>query len=81
VWAVMGTKTQIAVLSAQLADVVVQDYAETQFAKMIPDAGIQVSGKFTDVSENGTAFIGLDESSAALKFKDLVINAMQAAKK
>ena len=81
VWAVMGTKTQIAVLSAQLADVVVQDYAETQFAKMISDSGIQVSGRFTDVSENGTAFIGLDESSAALKFKDLVINAAQAAKK
>jgi hypothetical protein len=81
VWAVMGTKTQIAVLSAQLSDVVVQDYAQTQFAKMIPDSGIQVNGRFTNVAENGSAFIGLDESSAALKFKDLVINAAQAAKK
>ena len=81
VWAVLSTKTQVAVLSAQLSDVVVQDYAQTQFAKMIPDSGIQISGRFTDVSENGSAFIGLDESSAALKFKELVIKAVQAAKK
>ena len=81
VWAVMGTKTQVAVLSAQLSEVVVQDYAQTQFAKMIPDSGIQISGRFTDVSENGSAFIGLDESSAAFKFKELVIKAVQAAKK
>ena len=36
VWAVSGTKTKTAVLFAQLKDVVVQDYAQTQFAKMIP---------------------------------------------
>ena len=81
VWAAIGTKTPAAVLSAQFSDVVVQDYAQTQFAKMIPDSGIQVSGRFTDVSENGSAFIRLDESSTALKFKELVIKAVQAAKK
>jgi len=81
VWAVLGTKTQIAVLSAQLSDVAVQDYAQTQFAKMIPDSGIQISGRFTDVAENGSAFIGLDESSTAHKFKGLVIRVAQDAKK
>jgi hypothetical protein len=29
-WAVSGTKTQAAVLSALLVDVIVQDYAQTQ---------------------------------------------------
>ena len=81
VWVVSGTKTQTAVLSAQLRDVVIRDYAQTQFAKMIPDSGMEVSGRFTDVSENGSAFIGLDESQAALKFKETVINVAQAAKK
>ena len=81
VWAVSGTKTQPAVLSAQLSDVVVQDYAQTQFAKMIPDSGIQVSGRFTDVSENGSAFIGLDEGGAAIKFKETVIRAVQDEKR
>lgn len=81
VWAVSGTKTQTAVLSTQLGDVVVQDYAQTQFAKMVPDSGMQVSGRFTDVAENGSAFIGLDGSSAALKFKETVLKAVQDAKK
>jgi len=80
VWAISGTKTQTAVLSAQLRDIVVQDYAQTQFAKMIPDSGINISGKFTDVSENGSAFIGLN-GGAGEKFKEAVIKAVQDAKK
>ena len=81
VWATSGTKTDTTVLSAQLIDVVVQDYAQTEFAKMIPDSGLHVSGKFTDVSENSTAFIGLDEGAAGNKFKETVIKAVQDSKK
>ncbi|MCI0549315.1 MAG: hypothetical protein L0287_00010 [Anaerolineae bacterium] len=76
-----GTKTKTTVLSAQLNDVVVQDYAQTKFAKLIPDSRMNVTGKFTDVSENSTAFIGLDESPTGDKFKEIVINAVQDAKK
>lgn len=81
IWAVSGTKTQTAVLSAQLRDIVVQDYMQTPFAKMVADSGISVSGRFTDVPENGSAFIGLDESGAAGKFKESMIKAVQDAKK
>ena len=81
VWATSGTKTETTVLSAQLIDVVVQDYAQTEFAKMIPDSGLNISGKFTDVSENSTAFIGLDEGAAGNKFKETVIKAVQESKK
>lgn len=81
IWAVNGTKLGTAVLSAQLRDVVVKDYAQTQFAKMVPDSGIEVSGHFTDASENASAFIGLDENAAGRKFKEAVIQAVQDAKK
>jgi hypothetical protein len=81
VWVISGTKTQTAVLSAQLKDVAVQDYAQTQFAKLVPDSGIEVSGRFTDVLENGSAFIGLDEGVAGRKFKEMVIKVAQDAKK
>ena len=81
VWVTNGTKTKPAVLSAQLNDVIVQDYAQTEFAKMISDSGINVTGKFTEVSENSTAFIGLDESPTGIKFKEIVIKAVQDAKK
>ena len=81
VWAVKSGSAPVAVLSAQLSNVVVQDYAQTQFAKMVPDSGIQVNGMFTDVSENASAFIGLDDGMAAKKFKETVIRAVQNAKK
>lgn len=81
VWATSGTKTEMTVLSAQLIDVVVQDYSQTEFAKMIPDSGMNISGKFTDVSENSTAFIGLEEGAAGNKFKETVIRAVQDSKK
>jgi len=81
IWVVKSGNTPVAVLSGQLASVVVQDYAQTPFAKMVPDSGIQVTGMFTDVSENASTFIGLDDSVAANKFKEMVIKAVQDAKK
>jgi len=81
IWGVSGTKTQSAVLSALLADIVVQDYAKTQFVKLVPDSGINVSGKFTDISENGSAFIGLGGEPAAGNFKEVVITSVQEAKR
>ena len=80
-WAVSGPKTQMAVLSAQLRDVVVQDYSQTQFAKLIADSGLEVSGRFTDASENASAFLGIDDSMAGRKFKEAVIRAAQNARK
>jgi hypothetical protein len=80
VWAVSDAKSPVA-LSALLTDIVVQDYASTPFVKLVSDSGIQVNGRFTDVSENASAFIGLEENAAGKKFKDLVIGAVQAARK
>ena len=81
IWAVTETKTQTTVSSAQLNDIVVQDYDQTQFAKLVPDSGIVVSGRFTDTSENVSAFIGLDKSEVGNKFKELIITAVQNVKK
>lgn len=81
IWAVSGTKTRTSVLSALLLDIVVQDYAKSSFAKMVHDTGLNVSGKFTDASENGSAFIGLDDGEAARRFKETVIDAVQSVKK
>lgn len=81
VWAVDTPKAKPAVLSAQLIHATVQDYAQTPFAKMVPDSGIEVSGMFTDSSESASAFIGLEENVAGQKFRDTVIKAAAAAKK
>jgi hypothetical protein len=79
VWAV--TETQTAVLSTQLINSTVQDYAQTPFAKMVPDSGVQISGMFTDASESASAFIGLDEGVAGRKFRETLVQAAQDAKK
>jgi hypothetical protein len=81
VWSTSGIKMQTVVLSARLNDIVVQDYAQTQFAKMIPDSGLQITGKFTERSENISAFIGADDELAGKKFKETVIQTVQDAKK
>jgi hypothetical protein len=81
IWAIRGDRSGVVVMSARLADVVVQDYAATQFAKMVPDEGLEISGSFTDVADTGSAFIGLDTGAAAQKFKEAVIRAAQDVKK
>jgi len=81
VWAIQENMTQPVVLSAQLINLTVQDYAETSFAKMIPDSGIEVNGQFTDSRESASEFIGLGEGIAASKFKEIVLKTVQDAKK
>ncbi len=80
-WAVQGTKTQTAVRSAQLINITVQDYAQTSFAKMIPDSGVEINGWFTDSNENVSTFIGLENDLSGNKFKEIIIKAAQEAKK
>ena len=81
VWSVEQPDAKVAVLSAQLSNITVQDYAQTPFADMIPDSGIQVTGMFTNASESVSAFIGLEEGDAGDRFREIVIKAVQNAKK
>ena len=81
VWAIRADRDEPSVMSARLADVVVQDYARTKFAQMVPDTGIEVSGSFTNVPERGSAFIGLGDETEAEQFRQTVLDAVQAAKK
>jgi hypothetical protein len=77
VWASAGDKTPIGVLSARLNQITVQDYAKSDFAKLIADSGLSVHGLYTDTSEAATAFIGLEDNAVGKKFKEAVIAAVQ----
>jgi hypothetical protein len=81
VWSVEQPKSPALALSAQLIDITVQDYAQTAFAAMVPDSGVQVSGVFTDARDGASAFIGLDQSEAGQKFRQTLIQAAVDAKK
>ena len=81
IWSIDQPDHKPAVLSAQLIHVTVQDYAQTQFAQMVPDSGVEVSGMFTDASESASAFIGLEEGAAGQRFRQTLIKAAADAKK
>lgn len=67
--------------SLRLADIVVEDYEKSSFYKMLPDTGVQVTGLATGATESGMSFIGLGKDSAGDKFKQLLIQAVQDAKR
>ncbi|MBI3161269.1 MAG: hypothetical protein HYZ23_02105 [Chloroflexi bacterium] len=67
--------------SAQLTDITISDYEKSPFYAKIPDTGVQVSGRYTDTSESSTSFIGLGKDAAGEKFKSMLIEAVQDAKK
>jgi hypothetical protein len=81
IWSVNEPNTPVAVLSAQLINMTVQDYSQTPFAEMVPDSGVQITGMFTDASESASAFIGLEEGLAGQKFRQILIKAAADAKK
>ncbi|WKZ35818.1 MAG: hypothetical protein QY332_19585 [Anaerolineales bacterium] len=67
--------------SAQLTDITVEDYENSQFYSMIPDTGVNVSGRFTDAPENSMSFIGLGKDAAGERFKSALIEAARNVKK
>jgi hypothetical protein len=67
--------------SMQLQDITVEDYEKSSFYKMIPDTGVNVNGQFTDASELGSIFLPLGKDDAGEKFKSVLIEKVQMAKK
>ena len=67
--------------SVQLQGITVSDYEKSPFYAKIQDHGVEVTGMFTGTSEATTSFIGLGKDSAGEKFKKVLIEAVQDAKK
>ncbi|HCK67157.1 MAG TPA: hypothetical protein DHW49_12915 [Anaerolineae bacterium] len=83
-WLILADRVDqnaIYIKSMQLADIVVTDYQQTAFHGVIPDSGLNLVGKFTDASEQGTMFMPLGEDEAGDEFKEAVIKSVQEAKK
>jgi hypothetical protein len=83
-WLILADRVDqnaIYIKSMQLADIVVTDYQKTQFHNVIPDSGLNLTGRFSDASEQGTMFMPLGEDEAGDEFKEAVIRSVQEAKK
>ncbi len=68
-------------ISARLSNITVTDYEKSPFYSKIPDNGMDVNGMFTDATEQGMRFIGLGKDAAGEKFKEILIQAAQEAKR
>ncbi len=87
VWAIKDGKGAVTAVSARLADIVVTDYAKSKMAQLVQDTGLEVTGEFTGMANNlpseqrGSIFIGLGSEPVAKKFQEMLIKAVQDAKK
>ena len=77
IWAAGKQAEKPAVISARLHDIVVQDYENSAMVKIMPDTGVNITGRYTDVTQQGMSFIGLGPEPAAQKFRQALHEAVQ----
>lgn len=83
-WLILADRVDqnaIFVRTMQLRDITVEDYEKSNFYSMIPDTGMNINGVFTDASNKGTFFLPLGKDVAGDRFKEVLIQFVQDAKK
>ena len=83
-WLILADRVDqnaVFIKSMQLRDIVVEDYEKSLFHSKIPDTGLNITGRFTDASEQGMIFLPLGKDIAGDTFKEALIRAVQEAKK
>lgn len=65
------------VMSALLRTINVQDFENTAMYKVKPDTGMNITGRYSDVTKQGRAFIGLGTDLAGEKFRQVLQHAIQ----
>lgn len=78
IWAGGKENEKGGVLSARLNDLRVENYENTKMYNMIQDTGLNVFG-FPTANGLGSVFIGLGSEPAAIKFRDMLKEAMAKA--
>jgi hypothetical protein len=79
VWTNGKKKDKPSVRSAWLRNIDAQDFENTAMYRVNPDSGINIAGRYTDVTKQGQAFIGLGSDPAGEKFRQVLQHAIQKA--
>ena len=83
-WLILADRVDqnaVYIKSMQLKDIVVEDYEKSLVYSKIPDTGMNVTGRFTDTSEQGSIFLPLGKDTPGDTFKEVLIKSVQDAKK
>ena len=79
VWTNGKKKGKPLVRSALLRNIDAQDFENTAMYQVNPDSGMNITGRYTDVTKQGQAFIGLGADSAGERFRQVLQHAIQKA--
>ena len=79
IWTNGKKKDKPIVRSALLRNIEVQDFENTAMYQVNPDSGMNITGRYTDVTKQGQAFIGLGSDPAGEKFRQVLQHAIQKA--
>jgi len=79
VWTSGNDKPKPAVTSALLRNIDAQDFENIAMYQVKPDSGMNISGRYTDVTKQGQSFIGLGADPAGEKFRQVLQHAIQKA--
>ena len=77
IWTNGSKKDKPLVRSALLRNIDVQDFENTAMYQVNPDSGMNITGRYTDVTKQGQAYIGLGTDPAGEKFRQVLQHAIQ----
>ena len=72
-------KSNPSVMSALLRNIDAHDFENTAMYKVKPDSGMNITGRYTDVTKQGQTFIGLGSDPAGEKFRQVLQHSIQTA--
>ena len=79
-WLIVAAKRgneEPAIISGQLRNIQVHNFEDSAMFKINPDAGLNITGRYSDVTKQGMAFIGLGPEPAAQKFRQVLREAIE----
>ena len=79
IWTNGKKRDEPIVRSALLRNIDVQDFENTAMHQINPDSGMNITGRYTDVTKQGQAFIGLGIDPDGEKFRQMLQHAIQKA--
>ncbi len=79
IWTNGKKRDEPSVRSALLRNIDVQDFENTAMYQVKPDSGMNITGRYTDVTKQGQTFIGLGTDPAGEKFRQVLQHAIQRA--
>ena len=81
VWAVADKGSAARAGSAQLRDIEARDYESTAMFAIVPNQGLNITGRYTDVNKTGITFISLGSEPDGQNFRHILKEALKKAAK